>query len=65
MSGAAPSTAVLLPLVIALTQYLALVIVYPKGERLILPIHTLLAPYAAIAAHALLAVLVRRRPGPT
>lgn len=38
------------PLLIALTQYLAVVIVYPKGERLILPIHVLLAPYAAIAA---------------
>ena len=44
----------MLPLVIAVTQYVALVIVYPKGERLILPIHTLLTPYAAIAAHALL-----------
>jgi hypothetical protein len=54
-----PPIAVLLPLVIALTQYVALVIVYPKGERLILPIHTLLAPYAAIAAHALLTRLVR------
>ena len=62
-AGAAPSTAVVLPLVIALTQYVALVIVYPKGERLILPIHTLLAPYAAIAAHALMAVFVRQRPG--
>jgi hypothetical protein len=51
----APPIAVMLPLLIALTQYAAVVIVYPKGERLILPIHTLLAPYAAIAAHALLA----------
>lgn len=49
-----PPAAATLPLVIALTQFVALVIVYPKGERLILPIHTLLAPYAAVAAHALL-----------
>ena len=53
-----PPMASALPLVIAATQYVALVIVYPKGERLILPIHTLLAPYAAVAAHAL---LTRRR----
>jgi hypothetical protein len=53
-----PPIAVMLPMVIAATQYVALVIVYPKGERLILPIHTLLAPYAAIAAHALLTRLL-------
>jgi hypothetical protein len=57
----APPIAVTLPLLIALTQYAAVVIVYPKGERLILPIHTLLAPYAAIAAHAL--VMRRFAPG--
>ena len=45
--------AMLIPLLIALTQYIAVVIVYPKGERLILPVHTLLIPYAAAAAHAL------------
>jgi len=54
-----PPVAASLPLVIALTQYVALVIVYPKGERLILPIHTLLAPYAAVAAHALVTRIVR------
>jgi hypothetical protein len=58
---AAPRIAALLPLLIALTQYAAVVIVYPKGERLILPIHTLLAPYAAIAAHALAMATLRRR----
>lgn len=42
-----------MPLLIAVTQYAAVVIVYPKGERLILPVHTLLLPYAAIAAHEL------------
>jgi hypothetical protein len=40
----------LLPALIALTQFIAVVIVYPKGERLIVPIHTLLVPYAALAA---------------
>jgi hypothetical protein len=55
-----PRVAVLLPLGIALTQYAAVVIVYPKGERLILPIHTLLAPYAAIAAHGLARLIFRR-----
>ncbi len=54
-----PGVAVMLPLVIALTQYAAVVIVYPKGERLILPIHTLLAPYAAIAAHGLVTLIFR------
>jgi hypothetical protein len=48
-----PDVAVLWPLLIALTQYVAVVLVYPKGERLILPVHTLLIPYAAVAAQAL------------
>jgi hypothetical protein len=42
-----------LPALIALSQYAAVVLIYPKGERLILPIHTVLLPYSAIAAHAL------------
>jgi len=41
---------VLIPALIALTQFIALVVVYPKGERLIVPIHTLLIPYSATAA---------------
>jgi hypothetical protein len=40
----------LIPAVIALTQFMAVVIVYPKGERLIVPVHSLLLPYSAIAA---------------
>jgi len=48
-SSLVPRIILLLPLAIALTQYLAVVIVYPKGERLILPIHVLLLPYAIIA----------------
>jgi hypothetical protein len=55
LRGSAPSNVpVMLPLVVALTQYVALVIVYPKGERLIVPIHTMLMPYAAIGAYELL-----------
>lgn len=41
---------VLIPLLISLTQFIAIVIVYPKGERLVVPIHTLLIPYTAVAA---------------
>jgi hypothetical protein len=50
----------LIPLLAAITQYVAVVIVYPKGERLILPVHTLLLPYAAIAAYEVWAVVMRR-----
>ena len=49
-AGSMPVPA-LIPLLVAITQYVAVVIVYPKGERLILPVHTLLLPYAAIAAY--------------
>ena len=45
-----PPAAVLIPALIALMQFAAVVIIYPKGERLIVPIHTALVPYAAIAA---------------
>jgi hypothetical protein len=41
---------VALPALIAIAQFIAVVIVYPKGERLILPIHTLLVPYSSLAA---------------
>lgn len=44
----------LIPAIVAVTQYVAIVLVYPKGERLIVPIHTMLVPYASIAAYALL-----------
>lgn len=53
--------AMFIPLLIALTQYVAVVIVYPKGERLILPVHTLLIPYSAIAAHDLWCRVSRRQ----
>ena len=48
-SPVVPRIPLLLPLAIAFTQYVAVVLVYPKGERLILPIHVLLVPYATIA----------------
>jgi hypothetical protein len=54
------SIVVLLPALIALTQYIAVVIVYPKGERLIVPIHTLLVPYSAITAWTVLQTIARR-----
>ena len=53
-SRVVPRIPLLLPLAIALTQYVAVVLVYPKGERLILPIYVLLVPYAAIACERLL-----------
>ena len=53
-SPVVPRIPLLLPLMIALTQYVAVVLVYPKGERLILPIYILLVPYAAIACDSLL-----------
>ena len=49
---------ILIPAIIAATQFIAIVVVYPKGERLVVPIHTLLVPYAAVAAWH---VLARRR----
>ena len=53
---------VLLPALIALTQFVAVVIVYPKGERLIVPIYTMLVPYSAITAwHALHTAAARMR----
>lgn len=40
---------VLIPAIVSLTQFIAIVIVYPKGERLIVPVHILLIPYCAAA----------------
>jgi hypothetical protein len=52
-SADSPIIPLLLPGLVAVTQFVALAIVYPKGERLILPVHTLLVPYAAIAVYRL------------
>jgi hypothetical protein len=59
VAGDGGRAAALIPLLIAMTQYVAVVIVYPKGERLILPIHMMLLPYAAIAAYAVWTRAVR------
>jgi hypothetical protein len=45
-----PIWLLLMPAMIALTQFIAIVIVYPKGERLIVPVHIMLIPYCASAA---------------
>lgn len=45
----APPLVVGLPALIAISQFIAVVVVYPKGVRLILPFHTVLLPYVGIA----------------
>ncbi|MGH9387094.1 MAG: hypothetical protein ACRD2N_22730 [Vicinamibacterales bacterium] len=57
---AGPLWLVLLPALVALTQYVAVVVVYPKGMRLILPFHALMVPYAAVTANAIWRRLARR-----
>ena len=41
---------VLIPAIVSLVQLAAIVMIYPKGERLVVPIHTLLIPYSAVTA---------------
>lgn len=48
-SGAVPVSIAILPALVAFSQLAAVVIVYPKGERLILPFHAIFAAYAAVA----------------
>ena len=63
MRSGQPAIVVLLPALIALTQFMAVVIVYPKGERLIVPIHTLLVPYSAVTVwYAMQTAAARMRP---
>ncbi len=57
-----PLPAIWLPGMIAASQFIAVVAVYPKGERLILPIYALLVPYAGIAVTTA-AGAARRRLG--
>ena len=40
----------LIPAIVALTQFIAIVVIYPKGERLVVPVHFALIPYSAAAA---------------
>jgi hypothetical protein len=48
-SGAVPIGIALVPALIAFSQFAAVVLVYPKGERLILPFQAIFAAYAAVA----------------
>jgi hypothetical protein len=59
--GLVPVSVATVPALIAVTQFVAVVIVYPKGERLIVPFYMLLVPYSAIGLHRL-ARLAARRP---
>ncbi|MDP2053440.1 MAG: hypothetical protein Q8L75_07390, partial [Acidobacteriota bacterium] len=58
-----PLPAVFLPGLIAAAQFIAVVAVYPKAERLILPIHALLVPYAGVAVAAAVGAARRRLGG--
>ncbi|MFM8535715.1 MAG: hypothetical protein ACKOEC_19365, partial [Acidimicrobiia bacterium] len=60
LRGTASPLISFLPLLVALTQFAAVVLVYPKVERLILPIHVLLVPYATVGVTELVAGLQRR-----
>jgi hypothetical protein len=55
-AGVASPAVVALPALVALSQFAAVVIVYPKGVRLILPFHAVLLVYAAVAAERTLRV---------
>ena len=64
-SGRALPVAIVLPAVVSASQFIAVVAVYPKAERLILPIHALLVPYAGIAVATAASTLRKRfRPEP-
>ena len=39
----------LIPAVFSLIQFVAIVVIYPKGERLVVPVHVVLIPYSAAA----------------
>lgn len=59
-SGRALPVAIVLPAVVAASQLIAVVAVYPKAERLILPIYALLVPYAGIAVASAAGALRRK-----
>ena len=44
-----PIWPLLIPAIVALTQFAAIVIIYPRGERLVVPVHIMLIPYSAAA----------------
>ncbi len=53
-SDVVPISIAVVPALIAFSQFAAVVLVYPKGERLILPFQTIFATYAAVAIDRLL-----------
>ncbi len=58
-TGQTPAIPLILPALVAITQFMALVVVYPKGERLILPVHTLLVPYSAVAVSRIARAMIQ------
>ncbi len=58
-TGQTPAIPLIVPALIAITQFAALVVVYPKGERLILPVYILLVPYSSIAVYRITRAMVR------
>jgi hypothetical protein len=52
--GEVPVSVAVVPAFIAFSQFAAVVIVYPKGERLILPFQAIFAAYAAVAIDRLI-----------
>ena len=48
-----------MPGMVSASQFVAVVLVYPKDERLILPIYAVLVPYAGIAVTKAVGYVVR------
>jgi hypothetical protein len=44
-----PVWPLLIPAIVAVTQFALIVVIYPKGERLVVPVHMALIPYSAAA----------------
>jgi hypothetical protein len=40
----------LIPAIVSVIQFVAIVVIYPKGERLVVPVYVVLLPYSAAAA---------------
>ena len=55
-----PFAVAILPALIAFSQFAAVVIIYPKHERLILPFQVMFAPYAAVAIEKLWTEFISR-----
>jgi hypothetical protein len=55
-----PRAVIAIPALVSASQFVSVVLVYPKDERLILPIYAVLVPYAGIAVTKAMAYLARR-----